>query len=119
LVVVYEHGQLPFELNEAYSIAMENANFFGLNAHFEHLINLIKEYRSCNEYDPKKKAKIKKAMERLKPSYLLVKEFWAEIRFPALKFAYIQEIKQSKYCVQESMDMSTVSIRVILRLQES
>jgi len=118
LVVAYNYGQVPFELSEPSSIALESPAFFISNSRFEQLAALIKEFNAFNEYNSNKKSKIRKELEKFNPSELKVKDFRAEVRFPALKFAYIQEIKQSRYCDREVMDMSTVSINVILQKEQ-
>jgi len=115
LVAAYSYGQVSFELSEPSSIALESPSFFIPNSRFEQLTALIKEFNAFNEYNSNKKSKIRKELEKFNPNGLTVKDFRAEVRFPALKFAYIQEIKQSKYCDQEVMDMSMVSIRPILK----
>ena len=115
LVVAYNYGQVSFDLREPYSIALESPGIFIQNSRSEHLTALIKELNAFNEYNSLKRRKLRKELEKFNPSGLSVKGFHAEVRFPSLKFAYIQKIKQSKYCDQEATDMSTVSIRVVLK----
>jgi len=119
LVVAYDYGQVSFELREPYSIALESPSFFIPNSRSEQLTALIKEFTVLNEYNSLKRSKMRKELEKFNTSGLSVKNFRAEVRFPFLKFAYIQEIKQSKYCNQEAMDMSTVSINVILQKEQA
>ena len=115
LVVAYDGGQVPFELSAPYNIAVESPSFFIPDSHSEQLAALIKELNACNEYKSLKKTKMRKKLEKFNAARLLVKDFHVEVRFPSLKFAYIQEIKRSKYCDHKAIDMSTVSIRVILK----
>ena len=118
LVVVYDHGQVSFELSEPYSIALESLEFFILNSRLGQLTALIKELNALSEYNPRKKTQIRKELEKFNTSGLSVKDFHAEVRFPSLKFAYIQEIKRSRYCDQAVMDMTLVSINVTLKKEK-
>ena len=117
LVAAYDYGQVTFGYNSVSGIAMENQDFFIQNSRIEQLKKLIKEFNALKKLNPQQRTKIRKKLENFNTKGLLVKDFHAEIRFSVLKFAYIQEIKKSKYCDQTLMDMSTVSTRVILKIR--
>lgn len=115
LVIAYCFcGQMPFDLKEAYSIAVEHPDFFVNDKYSRHLLELAAEYKSVKEYEYERKRKILREMEKIDTASLSVVEFCVEIRFVTLKFDYIQEIKQSVYCDTKATDMSSVSIRPVL-----
>jgi hypothetical protein len=116
LVIVYGSKQMPFELSDSSTIAVEYPDFYIADVHSERLLMLGTEYKSIKDQNSEHKRDLLKEMQAIKPERLSVVDFTVEVRFSILKFDFIQTIKLSKHCDKELMDMSKVSIRVVLKL---
>ncbi|MCX6765114.1 MAG: hypothetical protein NT148_01065, partial [Candidatus Nealsonbacteria bacterium] len=84
--------------------------------HSKQLTKLGVEYKSIKDQNSERKKDLLNEMRAIRPEHLSVVDFNVEIRFPTMKIDDIQIIKLSKHCNKELMDMSRVSIRVVLNL---
>ena len=116
LVAVYGAKQMAFELDDPIGIAIEYPDFYIVDVHSERLTKLGVEYKSIKDQNSERKRDLLTEMRAIRPEHLSVVDFNVEIRFPTMKIDDIQIIKLSKHCNKELMDMSRVSIRVVLNL---
>ncbi len=115
LIVVYAgYKDMPFELYEAFSIALQFPYFIIKDDSSVYLLELAETFKA-SKHDDQRKQRIMKEVEAIDPVLLSVVDFQVELRFSSLKFEYIERIKQSVYCDRKLTDMSKVSIRVILK----
>lgn len=115
LIVVYAgYKDMPFELYEPLSIALQFPDFIIKDENSVYLLDIAGRYKA-SKHDDQRKQRIMKEVEKIDTVLLAVVDFQVEIRFSFLKFDYIQRIKQSAYCNTQLTDMSQLSIRVVIK----
>ena len=115
LEIFYTGGQMSFSVNDPFSVALSNPDFFINNPVSVSLLELAKEYKAIKD---KNSDQAKDVMEDVKCEdieNLEVVDYRVEIIFPTIDMDIIQELKKSKWVDQVKVFMTKASIRVPLK----
>jgi hypothetical protein len=119
VIVCFSDGvftQIPFNVNDAYTIALDYSPILVPTAESVAYISLVKEHDKVKEDKDKKPAeKVREKIEKFKVEKLDVQKFRVEVRFPYVDMEYIQRVKTSEFCDRELTEMSRASINVVLK----
>ena len=117
-VLSYPRGQIKLGGSDFRTVALESPGFFVPNQASASLLKHIRELeelkKDSGEQSKKERARIEKWFEEFNPQRLKLEESRLEVRFPSLKMALIQRIKQSPLVDQHFTGSERASIRVVL-----